>query len=225
MLRSSTIVVVGVLLWLPALGTDELTEHRGQRVIFEFPDLDDFGTRLRVPDGWQYVQVGAKNFDRLLTRFGVSEIPALVFIDPHGNPLHRIQGAGVRDRLRDGVQTFERHQRELEARIGRLAREARDAREARKPGREVQRVVELARLGVQGYEAIATARQRRAELDAEQRAELLRIMSHEGLDSTRKLLGRLKDLGELAEGLPVAKAIQRHRVRLENGVTVQRNAR
>ena len=223
--RPSTIAVLVVLLWLPVLGADELTEHRGQRVIFEFPDLDDFGTRPRVPDGWQYVQVGADNFDRLMARLGVREIPALVFVDAHGNPLHRIEGAGIRDQLGAGAQTFERHQRELEARIGRLARQAREAREAGKSRHEVQRVVELARLRVRGYEEIAAARQRRTELDAERREELLKIMSNEGLVSTRKLLGRLRELGEHAEGLPVARAIRRHRVRLENGVTVERNAR
>lgn len=207
-------------------GVDPLLAVRGHRAVIEFPELEHFEVGLTgVPDSWKFVQATPDvDLSALRSRLELRDSFGLVFLDPHGNALHREAGVGARRRLLTGIREFERRERDLRGRIVELDRQRASAVAQRKESAEQEALRKLEGLGVRGYPEVEYAAARLRELEADRWRTLVEILAGEGLLSEPQLQGRLKELLERSQGLEVAARIRQERQRLQRGFTVERSA-
>ncbi len=200
---------------------EQLSALRGSPAVVEIPTLADFGAPLAVPSGWGYAQAKADNVEELRRYLRIASVPALAYLDLHGNALYVDAGEGCRRRMRAALAEFERRRRDLEARLRELASEAEEARRDGRADRETARIVELVALGVKGYRESEGARVRLAELDRDAWREYLRILAGEGIEPAPRLAAQLRTLEARANGLSVAVRIRRDLERFEKGIRVK----
>jgi len=202
----------------PAGGeTDPLLELRGERVIVEFPPLEDVGRSRAVPAGWRYLQVTTATYDSFAAHLDPAEPLALLYFDEHGN-LH------LRDHSRERLARLERSAAEAEKRIAawkrRLARDwtaSQQARRAGKSGEELALLVALRDSGMRGAPELLETHSRLAEIEGERLAELWRVLAGEGIVPRRAHLAALEELLSRSLGLTLEARLRGEIARVERG--------
>ena len=77
------------LLLLAPSDLDALLESlRGRPTIIEFPEIDDLGTPFPSPKNWSFLQASSGNITELAKAFELEPLPALLYLDRHGNLIH-----------------------------------------------------------------------------------------------------------------------------------------
>jgi len=203
---------------------DPLSELRGERVIVEFPALEDVGRTRTVPAGWRYLQVTTAAYDALAAHLDPAEPLALLFFDEYGN-LH------LRDHSRERLARLERSAADAEKRISawkrRLARDwsaSQEARRAGKPAEELAILVALRDSGMRGAPELLEALSRLAEVEGERLAELWRTLAGEGVLPRRAHLAALEELLARSLGLTLEPRLRREIARVGRGWVVEERA-
>ena len=217
--------VCGSSLFAADVAEGVLGSLRGHPAIVEFPDLESFDEPLTgLPEGWGFAQASGDTLPALQQRLAVTQVPALVFIDSHGNVLHREVGGSVRRKLRSGVSRFQKLRRQLRQRLARELRAAEVARANDRAAKEIASLTAVMAHGVRGYREVNLARQRLRDLDAQRRGDLLRVLASEGLRPRSRLEAELETLRKKCIGLPVEAMIEREIERFDRGLTVEERA-
>jgi hypothetical protein len=225
------LTVLLALLPLPAAqgedgaAADPLLDRRGERVVVEFPALEDVGRELAVPAGWRYLQVDTATYDAFAVHLDPAAPLALLYFDEYGN-LH------LRDDSRERLARIERSAAEAEKRISawkrRLARDgsaSQEARRAGEPAKELAILVALRDSGMRGAPELIEALSRLAEIERERLAEMWRVLAGEGLVPRRAHLAALEDLLSRSHGLELEPRLRREIARVERGWVTEERAR
>lgn len=198
-------------------GADPLAPFLGERVVVEFPPLEDVGRTRTVPAGWRYLQVTTATYDAFARHLDPAVPLALLYFDEHGN-LH------LRDDSRERLVRIERSAAEAEKRIGawrrRLARDWNSSQDARRGGKTAEELAILVALrdeGKRGAPELIEALARLREIEGERLGELWRVLASEGLVPRRALLSALEELLARSRGLALEARLRGEIERVERG--------